>query len=410
MSLHPIEGHEQARAALANATREGKLPGSLLVYGPSGIGRQRLALWLAQLQLCEQPGVEPCGTCIGCRLVGRLEHPDLHWFFPLVRPRGAGSGEKLIEALEAARAEEIEARRTEPLYPPAVGEGVGLYLAQIQAIRRLASTRPAMARRQVFIIADAELLVPQESSPEAANALLKLLEEPPDGTIIVVTARDPDTLLPTIRSRLLPVRLAPLPVDRVARFLTEHRGVDPAQAAAVARLSQGSIGAALGFLPTDGEPGPLEAVRQDAKAMLFAAADVRAAGRLQAAHGTGVSGARGGFRDSLDMLELWCRDLAAVASGAETLVVNADAIEELRALVGRLPAAAGGAAEAIDRIEEAKALTVNNVNPQLTVAWLLRRVGAALRGRPGDIAPLIAAPDRGAGRRKLTELLEAQRD
>ncbi|MGH7481300.1 MAG: ATP-binding protein, partial [Longimicrobiales bacterium] len=275
MSLAPVCGHEEVRASLARAVREDRLPGSILLYGPTGSGRQRVGLWLGQLLLCERTDPEPCGECLGCRLVLRLEHPDLHWFFPLARPRGGMAGERLIEALEDARAEALDARRSDPLQPFGQSEAVGLYLAQVHAIRRLASTRPAMAARQVFLIGDAELLVPQESSPEAANALLKLLEEPPDSTVFVLTASDPEMLLPTVRSRLLPVRLRALPEDRVAAYLTEQRGASGQEVRRAARLGQGTIGRALGFLPVDGEAGPLEEVRQQGRALLIAAADPR---------------------------------------------------------------------------------------------------------------------------------------
>src|SRR5690606_28227706 len=141
---------------------------------------QRLALWFAQRALCSRPGdVEPCGTCTACRLALRLEHPDLHWFFSLPRPKASGGAEKVGEALEEARAAELADRRQQPLRPTYSAEPTGLYLGHVQIIRRLATVRPSMGQRAVFIIGDAELLVPQEASQEAANALLKLLEEPP---------------------------------------------------------------------------------------------------------------------------------------------------------------------------------------------------------------------------------------
>ena len=107
-----------------------------------------------------------------------------------------------------------------------------------------------MGDRKVFIIGDAEFLVPQEASPEAANALLKVLEEPPADTTFILTAADAESLLPTIKSRVLPLRVRPLPADVVERTLVQHAGADAKQARLAARLSQGSIGRALAFLPT----------------------------------------------------------------------------------------------------------------------------------------------------------------
>ncbi|NIP79633.1 MAG: AAA family ATPase, partial [Gemmatimonadetes bacterium] len=225
--MSEIYGHEDVRRDLAAAVARGELPGSLLVHGPPGVGRQTLARWLARLLTCEAPDpAGPCGTCRACRLALDLQHPDIHWFFPLPRPKGASSPEKLADALEEARFEALDQRRAEPLYRPPEGEPVGLYLAQVRTIRKLGVTRPAMGPRQVFIIGDAELLVPQEASQEAANALLKILEEPPPATTFVLTAADPEALLPTVRSRLLPVRLRPFAEERVRRFLEERAHAD----------------------------------------------------------------------------------------------------------------------------------------------------------------------------------------
>ena len=381
-ALLPLHGHDAARAALNQAVAAGQLPGSLLLHGPAGVGKQRLGLWLGQRLLCTAPRPDgPCDECTACRLALRLEHPDLHWFFPLPRPKGATGPEKLAEALEDARAAELDARRNSPLRIPTPGEPVGLYLAQIQTLRRIAAQRPAMGPRKVFLIGDAEYLVPQESSPEAANALLKVLEEPPPETTIILTASNPDALLDTIRSRLLPVRLRPLPEDEVAAFLVRHGGVAPEAARAAARLAEGSIGRALAFLPVDGEPGPLEALRQDARAYLAAAIATSPVPRLAAAHACSPTGARGTFYDTLEFLTLWLRDLAATAAGAEELVVNADAVDFLRDLARRLPSA-GAVDDAIRAVDEARALAYGNVNPQLILAHLLAALRRALTGRP----------------------------
>jgi DNA polymerase-3 subunit delta' len=106
MPLPPVYGHADALAMLASASRAGNLSQSLLVHGPAGIGKERVAMWLAQLVLCETPGPQgPCGRCRSCREIDRLEHPDVHWFFPLPRP-DASTPEKLRDKLEEARGAE----------------------------------------------------------------------------------------------------------------------------------------------------------------------------------------------------------------------------------------------------------------------------------------------------------------
>jgi DNA polymerase III subunit delta' len=379
MSLPPLEGHETVTAALAAAAAAGQLPNSLLLHGPGGIGKQRVALWLAQLLLCSGADAsgrgKPCGQCHACRLAVRLEHPDLHWFFPLPRPKASGGPDRLGDALEEARAAELAARRSDPLRATLPDGMAGIYLAHVHVLLRMAATRPAMGSRKVFVIGDAEALVPQEASPEAANALLKLLEEPSPATTLIVTATDPEVLLPTIRSRLLPIRLRPLPEQRVIEFLTNRAQVDPAVAARAARLAQGSIGRALGFVPHDGADGPLEELRAAAKQLLEAALDRSAAPRLTAAIAQGPAGARGAFSDTLEFLTVWLRDLAAAGAGAEDAVlVNADAAGWLHEQARRHPRAACGVPAAIREVERTLQLAQLNINPQLALAGLLRQV------------------------------------
>ena len=204
----------------------------------------------------------PAARCRPCRLALGLEHPDLHWYFPLPRPKGV-SGDRLADALESARADALAEIREQPLRPSLGDEMRGLYLGLVQSLRRRAQSRPTMAPVQVFIIADAELLVPQESSPEAANALLKLLEEPPADPRFILTSSEPGRLLPTIRSRSVPLHLAPLPRERVAAFLAEQRGRGP-QDRRLGRCSRAGLHRPRprAFFRRRGA-GPLEALRRD---------------------------------------------------------------------------------------------------------------------------------------------------
>lgn len=381
MALHPLVGHEDARRALARAHGAGGLPSALLLHGLRGVGKQRMALWVAQLQLCDAPGEDgPCGACRACRLALSLEHPDLHWYFPLPRPKGV-SGDRLADALESARIDAVNELREQPIRPSQGDELRGLYLGLIQGLRRKAVVHPTMARVQVFVIADAEYLVPQEASPEAANALLKLLEEPPAGTRFVLTSSEPGRLLPTVRSRSVPLHLSPLPRDAVASFLREHRGTDGKTAAWAAALGQGSIGRALGFLPDGDEPGPLEANRQTALKVVEAAlADDRADGFVLALERSAWGGRS--MVELFAFVEDWLRDLAAVAAGAEDRVLSRDVLPHLRTLVQRRGLHPSAAALATPALEEARELARGNVNPQLILAGLIRRLRRSLKPVP----------------------------
>lgn len=372
MSLHPVTGHEVIRDGLVRAHQRESLPFPLLIHGPPGVGKQRTALWIAQLLLCGHPVPEgPCGECKDCRLALALEHPDLHWYFPLPRPRGVSGADRLADALEDARTAALEEIRSDPLSLTYSDEPTGLYMATAQALRKKAHRRPSMNDLQVFLVAEAETLVPQESSPEAANALLKLLEEPPEGTRMILTSNEPGRLLPTIRSRTVPLHLAALERERVEAFLVEQAEADPEEASRAARLSGGSIGRALGFLPDGDEPGPLEELRRRAFHLVRAALEGGPGGGFAQALEFPPARARG-LLDLFLFVEEWLRDLAAVAVGAEGELVNTDAAAHLGRIVERRRVSPLAVAKAIGAVEEARFLASGNVNPQLIVGGLLR--------------------------------------
>ena len=378
MSLSPLVGHDTERALLAGAFRRGVLPHALLFHGPRGVGKQRLALWTARLALCANPTAGPCGSCVSCANAGRLEHPDIHWYFPVPRPRVSGSPEKLQAAMEDQRRQGLEERRAHPLSIHEDDGPTGLYLALIRSLRTRAHKKPVLGHTQVFVVGDAEALVPQEGSPEAANAMLKLLEEPPGGTRFILTSSEPGGLLDTIRSRTLGLHLSPLPETRVAAFLSEHAGASAQDAARAAALSRGSIGRALGLLPDEGgDPGPLERVRQAAFALLRAALDGSSEGAFASALPYPPARARA-LVPLMDALSEWLRDLAAVVAAAPDDVPGPSrkALESL--LRGRRPDPAA-IARAMDAVQEAAFLATSNVNPQLIIFGVVHALGGAIR-------------------------------
>lgn len=380
--LPPVYGHVQARAALSAAARAGNLTQSLLVQGPAGVGKERMALWLAQGLLCERPSHgEPCGECRGCRTVLRLEHPDLHWFFPLPRP-DAPTPEKLRDKLEEARGAELAARRADPHHVPQFEKAPAYFMGTIQNLQRIAGMRPSSGSRKVFVVGDAEAMVPQESSQEAANAFLKLLEEPPADTTLILTSSNPGALLPTIRSRVLPIRLQRLAADEVAAFLERELAMAPEDARRLAATSEGAIGRALRMLPSGGGAGAYQKLRDTGRELLSAALADGEAPRIAAANGVAPAGARGEFTGGLEALALWLRDLMAVSAGAEDSVAFASEQDaaQLRRWAARPGLHAEGVASAIVRVQEAQELASGNLNPQLILASLLRSVRRELSG------------------------------
>src|SRR5881398_3936710 len=271
MPIPPLYGHEGTRNRLVGAIASGRLPQALLFEGPPGVGKQRLALWLAQALVCEKPGNpkglpdgrgegetgkgEPCGECQPCRLLLNLSHPDVHWFVPLELSKKGGDADKQVELVEEALGEEMAARRQQPLYEPPSGLA-SHGIASVRLMLRRLALKPALGRRKVFLIGDAERLVPQTGAEAAANALLKALEEPPPDTVFVLTSAEPDALLPTILSRVVRVRVARNADSIVAAFAQRERGLKSQRDIAErVTAADGSIGKLLATEETAGGTG-----------------------------------------------------------------------------------------------------------------------------------------------------------
>jgi len=284
-------------------------------------------------------------------------HPDLHWFFP--RPRLKG-GDPDVDDIREDIADGIEERLgSGGLYDPAAGDEA-IFVATVRAIVQIAAISPALARRKVFVIGDAERMVAQEGSDQAANAFLKLLEEPPDDTTIILTSSEPGALLPTIRSRVVAIRIPPLARAEMSEFLS-----DPIVAKQLASSDSRKRDELIEV--AGGAPGRLmdsdawRVALAEAKRFLDAARAPDRGQRMRVALSQSGAGARGRFSDTLDALTVLLHDRSR------------DAAE------GGDSRRASGAARAVEIVEEIKEQTLRNVNPQLLTASLLRR-----------IAPLVA--------------------
>ncbi len=362
MTLLPLVGHHGARHRLARAWTQGRLPQVLLVTGPRGVGKQRLALWLAQLVLCEGGEAEPCGECRVCRMVAGLGHPDVHWIIPIARPK-AGDPAKQVEEAAQSIAEAIAERRKTPLY--AAPDGMAIHgVATARLVARHAALTPVEGRRKVFVIGEAERLVPQEASQEAANALLKLLEEPPGDTIFVLTAADPEALLLTVRSRAVPLRLSGIADEELREFLGAY--VEPplgeAELDERVRLADGSIGRGLW------EMDRAATARATAASFLEAVLDDRLL-VLERVLRQPPWSARGDFSDVLEAMGETLSDAARAALGHEPRRTVP------RILRDRDPERL---VQALGHVAEAQEGAAGNVNPQLLLAVLGERLGATL--------------------------------
>ena len=357
MPLARLYGHQHLRERLSRTLRTGTLPASLLLHGPRGIGKQRLALWLAQTILCENEN-PPCGKCKSCQYSLNLAHPDLHWYFP--RPRLKDTDPSLEDVRDDYREAIADRIANNGLYPaPPTNEGI--YIATVRALVNEASLAPAIGHRKVFVIGDAERMGFQEGSEYAANAFLKLLEEPPANTNIIITSSEPGALLPTIRSRTVAVRMHALPEDEMREFLSDETisaALDQAGAPhSINERIQLAAGAPGALVGDDSRSRAMAAARR----LIDAAVANQTSARHVAALAVGATGARGGFTDVLDSLIVILseRMRAALHDGNERRALAVSRVSE--------------------KVGEARILATGNVNPQLITANLLRELSTALR-------------------------------
>lgn len=369
--IQPPWGQIKLCERISGALARGHFPQSLLIHGPEGVGKQSMALWIAASLQCDTEG-GPCSTCRSCRLAIRLEHPDIHLHFPMPRPKRASSSAKLREAIETQRQERLATLRQDPEAVLDEGEATGIYVAAIHTIREQASKRPAMAKRAIFVVSDADRMVPQAASQEAANAFLKLLEEPPSFAYIILATNQAESLLPTIRSRTVSLRIPPVSEDEVTRYLTDELKVPAVDARYVARRSEGAVGRARHLWESDTPDSEGSGER-----LLAAALEEGAEKRYRVASEYSARGARAILRPALEELRVRLRDVMCESAGAETAILDPTS---LRVLIKDRRISLAGAIQALEVVDEALEGVARNMNPQSTVAILLKNMNNAFIG------------------------------
>ncbi len=350
--LTDLVGNARPRRLLMQAVAQGRLRPALLFHGPPGVGKFTAARAVAAALNCGAPeGGDACAACVSCRKVAAWAHPDV----------------KVLES-------EAEARRAgRPVFFAEPGGGgrasTRLLVGQVRRLLRETDFRPFEGRRRVVLVRHLE----SDPSHGCANALLKALEEPPSGTVFILTSARPERLPATVRSRCLALAFLPASRDELAAFL-RGRGLPDQEASLRASLSGGRPGAAMDL---DAEGGLR--LRDAGLQALAAAAGGEPLAALAAADA--LTPAPDELAELLSCLALIARDLMIWADGpGGALLVNVDRRADLEALAGRIPQAR--AARLRESIAWCQQAAERNVNPALMLQVLMLEAGGHLAASP----------------------------
>jgi len=322
MGFRDFQGNSEIVRRLRDMLARNRFPQGVILAGPAGAGKYTLALMLAKAMNCLSPVVSEglpdfCGRCSNCARIALSEDLDT----------------RIAEAVEAREnlreTDKKETRlfvQTHPdvlIIPPDPPQ----LMIKVDQVRRMIESiyfRPAEAKERIYIFTDSSFM------REAANSLLKVLEEPPEFATIFLLTENAGALLPTIRSRSMAVTLSALPADEVEDVLGKRRADwSPKQRSLVARLSAGAVGRALTF-----DLAAYAAARAHALILLQAAlrsGDHSELFKVTETYRAGVEG-REKMERLLRTLYSLLQDLAFLSSGTPELVRNIDIEGELRRL------------------------------------------------------------------------------
>ena len=317
-----LTGHEWAVDMLRKHVVRGTMRHAYLFAGPPGLGRRTLALRFAQALNCPTPleaGI-PCGMCRDCKQIEAMQHADL----------------TVVQA---------------------ESEGGIMKVDQIREARKTLTLKPYMSKYRVALF-----LRFHEASDNAANALLKTLEEAPSYAVLILTADNPEQLLPTIVSRCEVLRLRPLSVEEVQQEL-ESRGLENSHAKLIAHISGGRMGYAIRLIDDE---SMLDAREERLNDLL---APMPASHVEKFRYADQLSKDKDAMRQAILIWLSYWRDVMLRTAQAETPLVNVDRNVEIEDIAGRMDVAS--ASRAVRRLESSLEQIDRNVNPRLLAEVLL---------------------------------------
>ena len=334
-------GNTEVKESLRRLLSGGRVPGSMLFTGDEGIGKKIFALELAKSLNCRhRNGVEACDECSSCKRISRSTFPPF-----------SSDDDNKERMIWSEHADVAMVRPHKQI----------IRVRPMRELEREANFRPFEGSARVFIVEDADTM-----NDQAANALLKTLEEPPPTSHLILTTSNPTALLATIRSRCQMIRFAPIDAIEVEKFLVEKRNLPAGDARLLARTSQGSIGRAL--------TGDVETYRGRRNTMLAVLGALTVThDQVELLHSSEALAAakdRHEYEQRLDALEILIRDAWALALGRPSgTIVNGDLLTELQPIAAEIRSAQ--AAAWLKQIEELRGTLEVNINRKIASDALL---------------------------------------
>ena len=228
-----------------------RLPHALLISGSEGTGGLAMAFAMAQYLICpEKHDGEACGTCPQCVQLGKLQHPDVHFVFPVVKKEGKDtiSIDYMAEWRDAFLNNQYLTLNEWVMASSAENKQAQIFVAESNHIVKELSTKPFESDYRVMII-----WLPEKMREDAANKLLKIIEEPFEKTHIIMVSEEPEHIIGTIQSRVQRISLPPIADTDIEQALISNFGCSHEDAKDYARMSHGSYVAALKLMNDDEE-------------------------------------------------------------------------------------------------------------------------------------------------------------
>jgi len=325
MPFSDFHGNAHVVTQLREMLERGRLPQGVILAGPAGAGKYTLAQMMAKALNCLSPPKSElpdfCGKCSNCTRIAQSDDLDARFAEAVEARDGMRDADKKDTRIL------IQSHPDVLVIPPDPPQML-IKIGQVRHVIETIYYKPGDARERVYIFTDSAFM------KEAANSLLKVLEEPPDFASLFLLTTNPGELLPTICSRALTFTLAALSADEIEQDLAKRRPEwNAKQRALVARLSGGAIGCARSF-----DLAAYMNARKDALTVLTTAIEANDHTDLFRATETYRAGAEGKAKTEqlLHALALLLQDLLYLSSGTKDLLSNTDLAAELTRLAGQV--------------------------------------------------------------------------